>query len=190
MNRILTPYRSGSRSADNPLMDLHREMNRLLDEFAGGTQSAPGSRGGGLMAVPSMDVREGEKGISVCCELPGVKPSDVDLRLEGDLLTIRGEKKDEREEKREDHHVTERSFGRFQRSVQLPFAPDPDEVRADFKDGVLTVTLPKRPEQERSRRIEIQGASSGEQQARVGGAQSGSAAESGRQEQKENKKHH
>ena len=72
-------------------------------------------------------------------DLPGVKPSDVDVRLDGDMLTISGEKRMESERKEEDYQVMERSYGRFRRSIQLPFAPDPEQVRAECQDGVLTV---------------------------------------------------
>lgn len=192
MARFLTPFQS--RSFDNPFLDLHREMNRLLDDFAGAGAGGGGdaSRGGGLVSVPRMDVRENDKTISVCCELPGVKPSDVDLRIEGDLLTIRGEKKDERQEQREDYHLMERSFGKFQRSIQLPFSPNPDEVRADFKDGVLTVILPKRAEQERSRRIQIEAGSGSDQQAQINAPQKQEASDVQPKGQSENqaKKHH
>lgn len=155
MSRFLVPFQSPSRALGNvdPFSELHREMNRLFDDFMGGG-SAPGPSN--LMAMPRLDVREGQNEIAVCMELPGVKPSDVDVRIEGNVLTVRGEKKNEFEQQQQDYHVTERSFGRFQRSLQLPFAPNADQLRADFEDGVLTVHIPKQPEQERSRRVEIQ----------------------------------
>lgn len=155
MSRFLTPLPSSSRvpAGADPFSDLHREMNRLFDDFLGGS-AAPGQ--GPLMSVPRLDVRENAQEICVCAELPGVRPQDLDLRVEGNLLTIRGEKKNEMENKQEDYHLMERSFGRFQRSLQLPYAPEPDQVRAEFEQGVLTVHLPKQPQQERSRRIEIQ----------------------------------
>jgi HSP20 family protein len=83
--------------------------------------------------------------------LPGVSQTDVDLRIEGDVLTIQGEKRNER---RDTHaHVVERSYGSFQRSMQLPFSPDPEEVNANFDNGVLTITIPKKGQQEKAHRI-------------------------------------
>lgn len=155
MSRFLAPFQSSSRALGDPFSDLHREMNRLFDDFIG-SGSSPGQSN--LMAMPRLDVREAQNEIAVCVELPGVKPADVDIRIEGNVLTVRGEKKNEFEQQQQDYHVMERSYGRFQRSLQLPFAPNPDQVRADFDQGVLTVHVPKQPEQERSRRIEIQGA--------------------------------
>ena len=153
MSRFLAPFQPSSRGLADPFSDLHREMNRLFDDFVG-SGSAPGQSN--LMAMPRLDVREAQNEIAVCVELPGVKPADVDIRIEGNVLTVRGEKKNEFEQQQQDYHVMERSYGRFQRSLQLPFAPNPDQVRADFDQGVLTVHVPKQPEQERSRRVEIQ----------------------------------
>jgi HSP20 family protein len=82
-----------------------------------------------------------------------VNQEDVDLRLEGDMLTISGEKRQEHEDKKA--HIVERSYGSFSRSVQLPFQPNPDQVQADFENGVLGIRLPRQGSQERSRRIQI-----------------------------------
>lgn len=154
-SRFLSPLQPSSRTpaGADPFFELHREMNRLFDDFLGGG-TAPGQAQ--TMAAPRLDVRESPSEICVCAELPGVRPEDVDLRVEGNLLTIRGEKRQATENKQEDYYMTERSYGRFQRSLQLPYAPDPDQVRAQFEHGVLTVHVPKQPEQERSRRIAIQ----------------------------------
>ncbi len=170
-SRFLTPFQPSARGVAGPdlFSELHREMNRLLEDFAG--SGAPGTAP--QMAVPRLDVRENEQEICVCAELPGVKPEAVEVRVDGHLLTLRGEKKDESHLKQEDWHLTERSFGRFQRSLQLPFAPDPDQVRAEFEHGVLTVHLPKQPQQARSRRIEIQaqrGQAGAEQPQQAGNA--------------------
>jgi HSP20 family protein len=91
------------------------------------------------------------------------------------VLTIRGEKKFERKDEKESYHFVERSYGTFQRSLRLPYAVDPEQVRASFENGVLTVTLPKTKQQERSRRIQVQaGGVQGEQ------AQGGQAAGAGK----------
>ena len=164
------PVRStGSRELRtfDPLRDFRRQMDRLFEDFVPG--GSLGGRFGGLMgsapggaaleALPRIDLREEEKELCVEADLPGVKPSDVDVRLDGDMLTISGEKRMESERKEEDYQVMERSYGRFRRSIQLPFAPDPEQVRAECQDGVLTVHLPRQAQAERSRRIEVHGGS-------------------------------
>lgn len=155
MSRFLAPFQPSSRAlaGADPFAELHREMNRLFDDVLGGS----GPQGQGmLISAPRIDVRESPQEICVRAELPGVSPQEVDVRVEGNLLTIRGEKKSESEQAEGDCLVMERSFGRFQRSLQLPYAPNPEQVRAEFAQGVLSVHLPKQPEQERSRRIAIQ----------------------------------
>lgn len=163
------PVRStGSRELRTfePLRDLRRQMDRLFDDFftAGPLGSWLGSTMGGatlgaLDTMPRIDMREEEKELRVEADVPGVKPSDVDVRLDGDMLTISGEKRMESERKEEDYQVMERSYGRLRRTIQLPFAPDPEQVRAECQDGVLTIHLPMQPQAERSRRIEVQGGS-------------------------------
>lgn len=155
---------SGSREMQgfDPLRDLNRQMNRLFEDFFSGTGgnlggSFGGSLGGGLATMPRIDVREDEKELCVSAELPGVKPSEVDLRLDGDMLTISGEKRIESDRKEEDYQLMERGYGRFRRSIQLPYAPDPDQVRAECQHGVLTIHLPRQAQAERTRRIEVQG---------------------------------
>jgi HSP20 family protein len=161
--RYPVPYSSGMPAPrGDPLLDLHREMDRLFDSFFGGLGTPSAGSGGGLMAMPRLDVRESEQELCISAELPGVKPQEVDLRVEGDMLTISGEKKSEVDQNRENFHVAERSYGRFRRSVQLPFAPDPEQVRAEFQHGVLTVHVPRQGQQERSRRIEVRDAGGGE----------------------------
>ncbi len=163
MSRFLTPQRSPSRALAghaDPFSELHREMNRLFDDFLGGSLPSLGA-GTGLMsgamtASPRLDVRESGNELCICADLPGVKPQDVELRLEGHTLTLRGEKASEAENKQEDYYLMERSYGRFQRSIQLPYAPDPSRVHAEFDNGVLTIHVPKEAQQEQSQRIEIQ----------------------------------
>jgi HSP20 family protein len=157
----ISPYRSGGLmergSGGDPFMSLHRELNRLFDGvFRGSLGATSGGSQGGAM-VPHIDVSETEKEVRVCAELPGVSEKDVDVTLDQDVLTIRAEKRFERENEKENYHVSERSFGTFQRMLRLPFAVDPGQVKANFENGVLTVTLPKGNEQQRSRRIEVQG---------------------------------
>ena len=190
----LTPF--GSRSLFggdlDPLFSLHRDMNRLFDEVMGRGLPSAGGQGGqsdqGQIINAHMNVSETENEIRISAELPGVKEDDIDVSLNDDLLTIRGEKRFERKDEKENFHFVERSFGTFQRSIRLPFAVNPDQVQASFENGVLTVTLPKSAQQERTRRIQVQrgaGGSSGGQmiqgeasslqdQQQQGGAQSGS----------------
>ena len=140
-------------------MSLHRQMNRLFDdvlrESTGQTPSSQGQGGEGGMLMPHMDVSETDKELKVCAELPGVSEKDIDVRLEDDVLVIRAEKKFERKDEKENYHFMERSYGTFQRALRLPGPVEPEQVQASFENGVLTVTVPKTEQQERSRRIQI-----------------------------------
>ena len=100
---------------------------------------------------PTADVVAGEKECKITAELPGMSEKDLEIVLAGDVLTLKGEKKEEHEEKGENHHVSERRYGSFQRSFALPEDADPEKIEAAFKNGVLTVTLPKRPEAQQPR---------------------------------------
>jgi HSP20 family protein len=155
----LTPF-GGSYGEWDPFTSLHREMNRLFDDiYRGGSPARGGSgaQGAGELVNARMNVSETDKEIRVSTELPGVDPQEVEITLDDDTLTIRGEKKFEQERggAKENFHFVERAYGSFQRSLRLPFAVNPDEVRADFKNGVLTVVVPKSAQQQRSRRIQI-----------------------------------
>ena len=132
------------RDEGNPLQALRHRMDQLFDDFAGG--SGWPFTDGREDVMPRVDVSETDKEITVAAELPGVDEKDLDLSLVDDVLTIKGEKKQEREEKRESYQLTERSYGRFHRSMRLPFEPDAKKIKATFKSGVLTVTVPKPPE--------------------------------------------
>ena len=158
----LTPYRGGGLLGGglDPLFSLHRDMNRLFDEVMGGgapfATGQSGQVGQGQIITAQMSVSETENEIRVAAELPGVREEDIDVSLNDDLLTIRGEKRFERHDEKENFHFVERSFGTFQRSIRLPFRINPDQVQASFENGVLTVTLPKSAQQERTRRIQVQ----------------------------------
>lgn len=106
-------------------------------------------------AYPSVDVSETEAEVLVKAELPGMDPGDVELTIERDTLIIRGEKKQESEEKNENYHRVERSYGSFHRSIPLPVKVDADKVTAKFKNGVLTVTMPK-DESAQAKRVAIE----------------------------------
>src|SRR4051812_22835203 len=148
---------------DDPFLTLHREMNRLFDDTLRGSPAPAGSQGHGALLAPHMDVSETDKEIRIQTELPGVNENDIDVSLNEDVLTIRAEKKQERREEREGVHVSERSFGTFQRSLRLPFQVDAEQVQARFENGVLHVSLPKTAPQERSRKIQVQAGGGGKQ---------------------------
>ena len=108
----------------------------------------------------SSNVSETDKEICITADLPGVEEKDIDVSISGDRITIKGERKSEQEEKKEDDgrefHRVERSYGSFQRSMSLPFKIDSDNVTADFKNGVLTVNIPKPPEEiQNTKKIEV-----------------------------------
>lgn len=105
-------------------------------------------------AWPAVDVTESRDKYTVTAELPGLDKDDIDVTLEDDVLTIRGEKKKESEAKDESYHRVECSYGTFTRSLRLPGKVDPEHIKASFKKGVLTLSIPK-PEEERGRKIEI-----------------------------------
>ena len=116
---------------------------------------------GGVLA-PRVDVAEDEKAVAVTAELPGVKEHEIEVTLLGDELTIKGEKRSEHEEKKDEQgrvvHRTERSYGAFQRTITIPYKVEADQVSAHFKDGVLTITLPKPADavaQKQERKIEV-----------------------------------
>jgi len=159
----IAPFRSGGGMfPGDPFLSLHREMNRLFDDvFRGAPLPTAAGRQGqgdvGNFVNASMNVSETDKEIRITAELPGVTEQDIDVSLDDDVLTIRGEKRFERKDAKENFHFVERAYGTFQRSLRLPYAVDSEQVQASFENGVLTVTVPKTGRQERSRRIQIQG---------------------------------
>ena len=145
-NKSVLPSLWGRASeAANSFADLHREVDRVFRDFGRGAWPAVFSGGNGEV-VPQIDISETDDAFEVTAELPGVDEKDIDVSLSDNILTIKGEKKSEREEKEDDYHLTERSFGRFQRSFKTPDTVDEEKVQANLKDGVLHVTLPKRPD--------------------------------------------
>lgn len=131
------------------LMSLQDRMNRLFDESYRSTQQRGGAEDewalGGSWA-PAVDIYEQGTDIVLKAELPGVDPKDVDIRLENNVLSLRGQRKLESEVKRESYHRVERSYGTFSRSFTLPTVVDQASIKAEFKDGLLRLTLPKREE--------------------------------------------
>lgn len=136
---------------DHPLTDLQREMNRVFDGFWGRLDSPFGALPAALSgAGPRADVVETDKAVEVTVELPGMAEQDIDVSLTDDAVTVKGEKKIERQEEKTGYHLSERSYGSFTRTIALPYGVDADKAEATFRNGVLTVTLPK-TEEARSR---------------------------------------
>jgi HSP20 family protein len=143
------------RDVDDPFDLLQRRMNSVFDDFIGRSPSELWS-GFGDNFAPQTDVSETEKEVRISAELPGLEEKDLDVTLSGDLLTIKGEKKEEQNEEKGDCWHHERSYGYFERTVQLPQAVDTDKASAKFKNGVLNVTIPKKPGAQSARkRIEL-----------------------------------
>jgi len=122
---------------------MRRDMDRLWDSFfeRGTLRGEDGSQW-----LPSLDVAETKNEIVVKAEVPGLEPKDIDISLSDGVLTIKGEKKQEREEKEENYHLVERSYGSFTRSIRLPKEVQSDKINASYKNGVLKVVLPKSEE--------------------------------------------
>lgn len=139
------------RMMGSPLSTLN-EMRREMDRLFGGLPEWSGDGGTWLLPV---DVRENAEAIEYAIEIPGMRAEDIDLTVENDVLTISGEKKEERDEGRDEYRVTERRYGRFERSFRVPANVDADGVAARYENGVLTVRLPK-TEESRPRRIRVE----------------------------------
>lgn len=151
---------SGGEESLHPMMALHRDIERVFDQFWNDFAPANIAREGFGFTTPAVDVSETDKALQVSAELPGLSEDDVDIQITGDTLTIRGEKKDEREEERKGTYVSERTYGSFYRAVPLPPGVDTDKAEASFENGVLTVNLPKSQEaQEQVKRIDVKKAS-------------------------------
>jgi HSP20 family protein len=133
------------------LFGIQREMNRMFDGFFRGT----GDEDYAISSwTPAVDIAEHDDEYLVKVELPGVNKDEVKLTLENNILTIRGEKNQEKETKKENYHRVERNYGSFQRSFTLPAAVKADKIDASYKDGILTVSLPK-AEEAKPKQIEV-----------------------------------
>lgn len=127
---------------ENPLAVFRSEMDSLFESFFRGFDLKPfENRLGGFN--PKVDVTENDKEIKISAELPGMDEKDIDVSLQKDVLTIKGEKKEEKEDKGKDYYRMERSYGSFSRSVPLQVDVETDKIEAKFKKGVLSITLPK-----------------------------------------------
>jgi HSP20 family protein len=136
---------------------MRDEMDRVFERFEHGWPRWPSLfRRNGELTVPDFDVRENTNSIVVEAELPGVDEKEVTVTLSNGVLTIKGEKKQQKEEKSENYYLAERSFGTFERAIRLPDTVDDAKVEAKFDKGVLKVTAAKRPEAVKAeRKIEI-----------------------------------
>jgi len=132
----------GIRRRDDVFGELTRmqeEMNRFFDDFFG--EQRRGLAEGAWL--PSVDVSETDSELMVRAELPGMSHEDIEINVQDNILTLKGEKKQEKKEEKENFHRLERSYGSFSRSFSLPAGVKPDDIKATFKDGVLQVTMPK-----------------------------------------------
>jgi len=149
-NTAPTLFRDEERS---PFGQFRREMDRLFDDFF----RAPFSGGSAFqntgLGWPSLEVKESDDQVTVTAELPGLSEKDVEITVHDGVLTLRGEKRSEHQDK--DRGWSERYYGRFERSVALPDGADDAKCEADFRDGVLTVRMPRSQAASRGRRIPI-----------------------------------
>jgi len=158
--RDLIPWSRQSSSAPavyrdeerNPFLSLRQDIDRLFDDVFRGSMPSLGL-GRSMMAWPSVEVGETDNEIRITAEVPGLTDKDIEVLVEDGVLTLRGEKKSETEDK--DRGYSERFYGRFERRIALPTGVDHKAAKADFKEGVLTIGLPKTEEAERGRRIPI-----------------------------------
>lgn len=138
------------REPSDPFTALQRQIDRLFEDF---TRPWPASNGASEL-IPSMDVTETNGEIEVTAELPGLQEKDVQVNVADDILTIKGEKKAEKEQKDKDYRLIERSYGSFERTLQLPGGVDADAIKASISDGVLKVTVPK-PAAAQAKKVEV-----------------------------------
>ena len=151
-NASRLPIHSRERN-DNPLSTLHREMNRLFDDVLRGWDLPALSGAASQWSWPHVEVTERDNAVRVTAELPGLTEKEVELSVDDDVLTIRGERRQENEDK--ERGYTERFYGRFERKIGLPSGIETNKAEANFRNGVLTVTLPRSAEADNRRRIPI-----------------------------------
>jgi len=154
----------------HPFDTLRREMDRLFEDFDRDFWPTPFRRSSFALdplwrqdfasaTKPAVDIVEKEKAYEITAELPGLDEKDIEVKLSDGSVTIKGAKKEEREEKSKNYHLHERHFGSFERHFSVPAGVDAEKIEAKFNQGILTVTLPKKPEaQKPEKKIEIKGA--------------------------------
>jgi HSP20 family protein len=153
-----------------PFESLRREVDRLFDEFDGGFwrspfrspffDLAPFRRAEATFtAAPAVDVSETDKAYQVTAEMPGMDERNIEVKVANGVLTIKGEKQEDVEEKKKEYYMRERSYGSFERNFQVPEGVETDRIEANFKNGVLSVTLPKSAAaQKAEKKIMVKGA--------------------------------
>lgn len=148
------------REEESPFYSLQRAVDQVFDNFFDGFGLGPFSLDRRMGSFsPQIDVSEADREFQVTVELPGMDEKDVEISLVNNLLILKGEKKEEKEDKRKDYYRMERSYGFFERSIPIPEGIDLDKIEASFKKGVLKVTLPKTAEYQKERkRIPIKAA--------------------------------
>lgn len=139
----LVPWRRGEQM--DPFQQLQREMNQLMQRFFGETEGGAG-RNDLVAWAPRVDVEEDDKQFVVKADVPGVDPKDVEISVVENALVLRGQKKEEREEKKKNYHRVERFEGQFYREIPLPRGIEADKIQAKSANGVVTVTIPKKAE--------------------------------------------
>ncbi len=140
-----TVTRPAGRDDDHPFYSLQRQMNSLFDDFFSGFNVAPRGLAAGEFSAfsPSIDVKESDKDFTIRAELPGVAEKDIEVTVTHDGVTIKGEKKEEKEDKGKNYYYMERSYGSFNRTIPLSVETEADKAEASFKNGVLNITIPK-----------------------------------------------
>ena len=150
----------------HPFESLHREIDRLFHDFGMGFQWPFGRsffaaeplfrREVTWPRMPAVDVVESEQSYEITADLPGMDEKNIEVKVTDGVLTMKGERQEEKEEKKTGYYLQERSFGSFQRSFEMPESVDADKIEANFKKGVLTVKLPKKAEaQKPAKKIEV-----------------------------------
>lgn len=168
---VKTEEKATAMQAWRPFESLRREVDRLFEDFDRSSWLSPFRRSVfdieplwgrelKLTATPAVDIVEKDNAYEVTAELPGMDEKNIEVKLDnGGLMTIKGEKQEEKEEKRKGYHLQERRFGSFERYFAVPEGVDTDKIEASFKKGVLTVTLPKKPEaQKPAKKIDVKAA--------------------------------
>ena len=162
-----TPAAAGMQ-AWRPFESLRREVDRLFEDFTLNPFRLPLRRPAfdiepfwqpdSWVAMPAMDLVERHEAFEMTAELPGLDEKNIEVNVANGVLTVKGQKEEDKVEKKEDFHLRERRFGSFSRSVRVPDTVDADKIEASFKNGVLKVTLPKRPEAQKPvKKIEVKG---------------------------------
>jgi HSP20 family protein len=159
-----TPPAQPTKAADwQPFEVLRNQVDRLFHDFQTGFLQTPfyrtlpdiesfWRRDLGFNVTPAIDIVEKDRAFEVTAELPGLDAKNIDIQLSDGMLTIKGEKQEEKEEKTKDRYVSERRYGSFRRTLQVPGSVDAEKIEASYKSGVLTVTLPKSAEAEKKQK--------------------------------------